>query len=63
VPQHLVRLSTCAEARDISVKTLRRWIAGGQITGFRFGPKIIMVDLNEVDAVMLKPIPNGGGGQ
>jgi predicted site-specific integrase-resolvase len=57
-----VRLQKCAEERPISVKTLRRYIAAGRITGYRFGPKIIMVDLNEIDAVLLKPIPTAGGG-
>jgi hypothetical protein len=33
---------------------LRRWIADGKIRGFRFGPKLILVDLTVIDAVMLK---------
>jgi hypothetical protein len=61
--QNLVRLKTCAEERKISVVSLRRYIAQGKLTGYRVGPKIIMVDLNEFDAVVLKRIPNGGDGQ
>jgi hypothetical protein len=63
VAQHLVRLKTYAAERDVSVKTLRRRIAKGEITGYRFGPKIIMIDSNEVDALLLKRIPYGGGRQ
>ena len=61
--QNLVRLKVYAEERHVSVKTLRRRIARGEITGYRFGPKIIMIDSNEVDALLLKRIPNGGGSQ
>jgi hypothetical protein len=63
VAQNLVRLKTYAEEHPISVKSLRRYIATGKIRGYRFGPKIILVDENEVDAVLLKPIPNGRDGQ
>jgi predicted site-specific integrase-resolvase len=61
MPQNLVRLKTCAEERPISIKSLRRYIAAGKIRGYRFGPKLILVDLNEVDLVLLKEIPTTGG--
>jgi hypothetical protein len=60
VLQNLVRLKKCAEERPVSTKTLRRWISEGKISGFRFGPKLILVDLNEIDVLLLKRIPNGG---
>jgi hypothetical protein len=63
VAQHLVRLKTCAEQRDISVMSLRRYIAQGKLTAYRLGPKIIMIDLNEFDAVILKRIPTTTGGE
>jgi len=37
-------------------KTIRRRISGGDLTGYRMGPRIIRVDLNEV-AALLHPIP------
>lgn len=52
-------LAEAAEAHAVSVKTLRRRIADGTITGYRFGPKIIRVDLDEVAALM---VPTLGGG-
>jgi predicted site-specific integrase-resolvase len=60
--QNLVRLKTCAEQRNISVVSLRRYISQGKLTAYRLGPKIIMVDLNELDAVVLKRIPTVSGG-
>ena len=63
VAQLLARLKTASEQKHISVKTLRRYIAHGRISAYRLGPKIMMVDLNEINAVLLKRIPNGGRGQ
>jgi len=34
------------------VKTIRRLIAAGEITGHRLGKRLIRVDLNELDATM-----------
>lgn len=36
--------------------TIRRKISSGQLTGYRFGTKVIRVDLNEIDA-LLRPVP------
>lgn len=33
-------------------QTIRRWIAEGRITGYRMGPRMIRVDLDELDALM-----------
>ena len=59
------RLESISEAADylgVSTKTIRRYIASGRLTGYRAGPRLIRVDLNELDAV-LRPIPTVGGGQ
>lgn len=45
-----------AEYVGVSPITVRRWIAAGRITGYRAGPKILRIDLDELDA-MLVPIP------
>ena len=53
------RLASIADAADYyscSPKTIRRRIADGSLTAYRLGPKIIRVDLNELDD-QLKPIP------
>lgn len=54
-------LAAAADYGDCSVKTIRRRIADGTLTGYRFGPRSIRVDLNELDALM-RPIPSAGGG-
>ena len=58
------RLESIPHAADylgVSPKTIRRYIAAGRLTGYRAGPRLIRVDLNELDA-MLRPIPTVGGG-
>ena len=42
-----------------SKHTIRRRIADGSLTGYRFGPRAIRVDLNEIDEI-LRPIPTIG---
>ncbi len=55
----LESITNAAEYLGVSTKTIRRWIADGRLTGYRAGPKLIRVDLNELDA-MLRRIPAGG---
>ena len=55
-PRQLVSIENAAEHLNISTRTVRRWIASGDLTGYRAGKRIIRVDLNEVDA-LLRPIP------
>jgi hypothetical protein len=49
-----------AEYADGSTRTLRRYISCGQLTGDRVGPRLIKVDLNELDAIA-RPIPTTRG--
>ena len=58
--RHLIPLSEAADRASCSVKTLRRRIADGSLTGYRFGPKMLRVDADELDALM-RPIPTVGG--
>jgi excisionase family DNA binding protein len=53
-------IQSTSKQYGVSEKTLRRYIAQGKLTGYRFGPRMIRVDLDEVDA-LLKPIPAAGG--
>ena len=52
-------IQSTSKQYGVSEKTLRRYIAQGKITGYRFGPRMIRVDLDEVEA-LLQPIPAGG---
>ena len=51
----LASIAVAADAFDVHTCTIRRWIAKGLVTGYRVGPRLIKVDLNELDAVM-RPI-------
>lgn len=56
------RLATIEQTANYAVcctKTIRRRIADGTLTGYRAGPRMIRVDLNEVDQ-WLRPIPTTG---
>lgn len=62
---HARRLVSIAQAADYSAvctKTIRRRISDGSLTGYRMGPRVIRVDLDELDA-LLRPIPTAGGGR
>lgn len=59
-------MASIAEAADhaaVSTKTIRRRISDGTLTGYRFGPRVLRVDLDELDA-LLRPVPSAkaGGG-
>ncbi len=54
--RRLVSLATAAAYADVSTRTLRRYIAQGRITGYRVGPRLVKVDLIEVDQ-LARPIP------
>jgi len=47
----------------VSARTIRRRIADGSIRGYRFGPRIIRVDLDEVDALFRRMPTAAGWGQ
>jgi hypothetical protein len=45
-----------AAAYANSVRTLRRYIACGRLIGYRIGPRLIRVDMNELET-LARPIP------
>lgn len=51
-----IRQEAAAERWDVSVETIRRMIARGEITGYRLNNRIIRVSVEEVDACF-RPIP------
>ncbi len=58
--RRLESIPQSAEYVGVSTKTIRRWISAGIITGYRAGPRLIRVDLNELDAA-LRPVPTASG--
>jgi excisionase family DNA binding protein len=54
-PPRRHQLATVAEAAQyisVNPKTVRRWINQGRLTGYAAGPRLIRVDLDEVDAML-----------
>lgn len=58
--RRLAGIPQAAAYAAVSTKTIRRRIADGTLTGYRFGPRTLRVDLNELDDA-LRPIPTAGG--
>ncbi|TPG37099.1 helix-turn-helix domain-containing protein [Mycolicibacterium hodleri] len=54
----LSSIAVAAEYCDVHTVTIRRWIASGRLNAYRVGPRLLKVDLDELDE-MLRPI--GGG--
>lgn len=51
-----------ADRYKVHPDTIRRRIAAGQLTAYRMGPRLIRIDLAELDA-LLRPISTAGDGQ
>jgi excisionase family DNA binding protein len=56
-----VSIQDAADRAQVSTKFVRRRIADGSLVGYRMGPRLIRVDLDEFDA-LLRPIPSARGG-
>ena len=57
--RRLVSTPQAADYAGVCTKTLRRRISDGTLAGYRFGPRVLRVDLDELDAA-LRPIPTAG---
>jgi excisionase family DNA binding protein len=55
-PAQPASIKEAAERFKVSRDTIRRRIASGQLAAYRLGPKIVRVDLDEVEA-LFRPIP------
>lgn len=51
---NLVRLPEAAEVLGVHPKTLRRRITDGVVTGYRLGPRLIYIDIDEVREALLR---------
>ncbi len=49
-------LASAAERTGLSIRTLRRRVASGQLAAYGSGPRVIRVDPDDVDRLMV-PIP------
>jgi excisionase family DNA binding protein len=55
-PVQRASLTYAANTVGCSTRTMRRYIAEGRLTGYRMGPRLIRVDMAEVEA-LFRPIP------
>jgi len=51
-------LNEAAEHLGVNPRTIRRYIAAGRLTGYRVGPRLIKIDLDELES-LLTPIRGG----
>ncbi|NNM45132.1 excisionase family DNA-binding protein [Knoellia koreensis] len=58
--RRLVAIADAARYAGVHPRTIRRRIADGSLTGFRMGPRLIRVDLDQLDDLLV-PIPAAGG--
>lgn len=58
-PAQFVTIAEAAQRSSCSPKTIRRYIAAGHLTAYRMGPKLIRLDVEELDALM-RPLPTVG---
>jgi hypothetical protein len=48
-----------AEAFDVNPRTIHDWICAGLISSYRVGPRLIKVDLDEIERRAIRQIPTG----
>jgi excisionase family DNA binding protein len=51
----LIGLQESADLCNVDPRTIRRWIAAGRINAYRVGPRLIKIDVAELDKV-LRPV-------
>jgi excisionase family DNA binding protein len=54
----LISVQAAADYCDVDTRTVRRWIAAGRLNALRVGPRLIKIDVSELDKMMA---PVGGG--
>jgi excisionase family DNA binding protein len=58
----MANFATIADASRefrVSERTVRRWISAGRLTAYRTGPRLVRIDMNEMDD-LLRIIPTVG---
>lgn len=57
--RRLRSIADAAAEADVSTRTIRRYIAEGRLTGYRVGPRLVKVDLADLDT-LVRRIPTAG---
>lgn len=58
--RRLASVAVAAAEADVCTRTIRRWVADGRLSAYRVGPRLIKIDLSELDRAVQ---PLGGGGR
>jgi excisionase family DNA binding protein len=53
----MVSIAAAADHFGVSPQTFRRWISRGKITAHRIEPRLIRVDLEEIEAKIIHTVP------
>jgi excisionase family DNA binding protein len=48
----LISPQAAADLCDVDTRTVRRWIAAGRLNAVRVGPRLIKIDVAELDKIM-----------
>jgi excisionase family DNA binding protein len=48
----LIGLQQAAGRCGVNYRTIRRWIAAGRLNAYRVGPRLIKIDVAELDKIM-----------
>jgi excisionase family DNA binding protein len=54
----LIGVGAAAKYCDVYPSTIRRWITAGRLNAYRVGPRLIKIDLAELDKIM-RPVGAG----
>jgi excisionase family DNA binding protein len=57
----MVSIAASADHYGVSQQTVRRWIASGKITAQRVGPRLIRIDLDEIESKIIHAVPTVNG--
>jgi excisionase family DNA binding protein len=57
----MVSIAAAAEHYGVSRQTVRRWISRRKITAYRVEPRLIRVDLDEIEAKIIHIVPTVNG--
>lgn len=59
--QRLRSIAVAAEHADVTPRTVRRWVASGLLPAYRVGPRLLKVDLEDLDRMITRRVPTAGG--
>lgn len=60
LPPRWIDQRQAAAYLGITDRTLRRMIADGRLPAYRLGPRLLRIDMGDLDALMRR-VPAGGG--